>query len=113
MRLSINHLSNMDHLTNDAAGAARVELELRGKNSSVVRVLYPGGGERIRLEWNEDHELTHACNEKVLRALRYNAYLTAVLMEATTEDAPEELVEDAPVGMTNVGHRAAPPTMFI
>lgn len=113
MRLSIDHLSIMDHLTSDAAGAARVDLELRGKKSSVVRVYYPNGGERIRLEWNEDHELTPVCNEKVLRALRDDAYLTAVLMEVTTEDVPEELADVPPVGMASVGHRAAPPTMFI
>ena len=113
MRLSINHLSIMDHLTNDAAGAARVDLELRGKNSSVVRVYYPGGAERIRLEWNEEHELAPVCGERVLRALRHNPYLTAMLMEITTEEAPEEVTEGAPFGMTNIGHRTAPPTMFI
>jgi len=114
MHLSITTLTILEDITRDAAGAAHVELELRGSKSSVIRIFYANGGERIRLAWDDQHCLTPECSGKVLRAIRDDARLTSLLNDILWDEATQAEPEtpDLP-NLSGLAQRAAPPTMFL
>lgn len=114
MRLSIDNLSILDDITHDADGGPRVALELRGAKNSVVRIYYDNGGERIRLEWDRQHLLTPECSAKVLRALRDDPRLAALLVNVLDDESAENeaLTPEAP-DLAALSQVAPPPTLFL
>ncbi len=113
MHLSITTLTILEQVTRDADGAAQVQLALRGRENSIALVMYPRGGTRIKLRFNDDNDLTPECNDKILSAIRADDHLTARLNEVLLEGAEPVEPQPHPHRITIPHDYVAPPTMLL